>query len=158
MLANEDGLIRGLASPIYPLLTAEDAGAAAGDCGRDPRNAPSGEMFRYGIRWAGLDLLARFRIREGMTLCVDMMNEFEWGRDQNQCTEPLKKYGGAAKEVVPRLQVTILALRKAIEAEPWNEKTWNKDILAIEQLIKEIEAGQNPAPVLSIEEFTGKKK
>ena len=27
---------------------------------------------------------------------------------------------------------------KAIEADPWNGNTWNKDILAIEQLIKKI--------------------
>jgi hypothetical protein len=31
-------------------------------------------------------------------------------------------------------------------------------IFAIEQLIKEIEANQNPTPMLSVEEFTGKKK
>jgi hypothetical protein len=31
-------------------------------------------------------------------------------------------------------------------------------IFAIEQLIKVIEADQNPAPMLSIEEFTGKRK
>ena len=159
VLANEDGLIRGLAAGIYPMLSAEDAQALLPEIVAATRkNAPSGEMFRYGIRWAGLNLLARFRIREGMALCVDMMNEFEWGRDQNQCTKPLKEYGGAAKEVIPRLQETILALRKAIEAEPWNGNTWNKDILAIEQLIKEIEADQNLAPVVSIGEFIGKKE
>jgi hypothetical protein len=158
VLANEDGLIRGLAAGIYPMLSAEDAKALLPQIVAAIRkNAPSGEMFRYEIRWAGLNLLARFRIREGMGLCVDLMNEFEWGRDQNQCLKPLKKYGGAAKEVIPRLRETILALRNAIKAEPWNGKTWNQDILAIEKLIKEIEADQNPAPVLSIEEFIGKK-
>ena len=87
VLANQDGLIRGLAAPIYPLLSAEDAKALLPEIvAATRRNAPSGEMFRYGIRWAGLNLLARFRIREGMGICVDMMNELEWGRDQNQCT------------------------------------------------------------------------
>jgi hypothetical protein len=158
VLANEDGLIRGLAAGIYPMLSAEDAKALLPEIVEATRkNAPSGEMFRYGIRWAGLDLLARFRIREGMALCVDMLNEFEWGRDQNQCTKPLKKYGGAAKEVVPRLRETIAATRKAIKAEPWNGEGWNKDILAIEKLIKEIEADKNSAPVQSIEEFIGRK-
>ena len=32
----------------------------------------------------------------------------------------LKKYGGAAKEMIPRLRETILAMRKGNEAEPWN--------------------------------------
>jgi hypothetical protein len=108
------------------------------------------------IRWAGLELLARFRIREGMGICVDMMNEFEWGCEGERCIKPLKAYGGAAKEMIPRLRETIAAIRKAIEAKPWNGEGWGKDIQAIEKLIKEIEADKKPAPVLSIEEFTGK--
>ena len=159
VLANEDGLIRGLAAGIYPMLSAEDVKALLPEIlAATRKNAPSGEMFRMDIRWAGLNLLARFRIREGMALCVDMMNEFDWGCEQEQCTKPLKKYGGAAKEVIPQLRESILATRKAIKAEPWNAKGWNKDILATEKLIKEIEADNNPAPVLSIEEFTGKSK
>jgi hypothetical protein len=59
--------------------------------------------------------------------------------------------------MIPRLRETILATRKAIKAEPWNGEGWNKDILAIEKLIEQIEADKNPAPVLSIEEFTGRK-
>jgi hypothetical protein len=158
VLTNEDGLIRGLAAAVYPLLSAEDAKALLPQIVAATRkNAPSGEMFRYGIRWAGLDLLARFRSREGMALCVEMMNEFDWGCSQNQCITPLKKYGGAAKEVIPQLRESTLATRKAIKAEPWNAEGWNKDIAAIEKLIKEIEADNNPAPVLSIKEFTGKK-
>jgi len=58
---------------------------------------------------------------------------------------------------LPRLRETILAARTAIKAEPWNAAGWNKNILTIEQLIRDIEADKNPAPVLSIEEFTGKK-
>jgi hypothetical protein len=63
----------------------------------------------------------------------------------------------AVVQFLALLVLTAATLRKAIEAEPWNGNTWNRDILAIEQLIKEIEADRNPAPVLSIEEFTGKK-
>jgi hypothetical protein len=159
VLANEDGLIRGLAAAIYPLLSAEDAKALMPEIlAATRKNAPSGEMFRMGIRWAGLDLLARFRIREGMGICVDVMQEHDWGCEKNQCINPLKKYGGAANEVIPQLRETIAATRKAIAAEPWNAEGWKKDILAIEKLIEEIEADKNPAPVLSIEEFTGKKQ
>ena len=157
VLANEDGLIRGLAAGIYPMLSAEDAKALLPEIlAATRKNAPSGEMFRMDIRWAGLDLLARFRIREGMALCVDMMNEFEWGCERERCTKALKKYGGAAKVMIPRLRATIAATRKAIQAEPWNAEGWNKDIQAIERLIKEIEADKNSAPVLSIEEFIGR--
>ena len=57
-----------------------------------------------------------------------------------------------------RHRTKFLAPRKAIKAEPWNAKGWNKDILALEKWIKEIEADQNPASVLSIEKFIGKKR
>jgi hypothetical protein len=102
------------------MLSAEDAKALLPEILEATRkNVPSGEMFRMNIRWGG-DLLARFRIRDGMGLCVDMMNEFEWGRNQNQYTKPLKKYGRTTKEMIPRLRETILATRKANKAEPWN--------------------------------------
>ncbi|MHB8862446.1 MAG: DUF6288 domain-containing protein [Pirellulaceae bacterium] len=158
VLANEDGLIRGLAAPIYPLLSAEDVRALLPEIVAATRkNAPSGEMFRYGIRWAGLNLLARFRIREGMEICVDMMNEFEWGSEQEQCIRPLKQYGGAAKEVIPRLRDTIAAMPKGYEVNRWNSRL-NADILAIERLINEIESDRNATPVVSIEEFLAERK
>lgn len=154
VLANEDSVIRGLAAGVYPLLSAEDARALLPEIVEATRkNAPSGEMFRYGIRLAGLDLLARFRIREAMGLCVDIMNEFEWGREQGPCVKALKKYGGAAKEVVPRLRETIAALRQENEAKRMDVKNMNRDVAALEALIKEIEADEHPAPVVGIEEF-----
>lgn len=159
VLANEDSVIRGLAAGIYPLLTVEDAKALLPEIVEATRtNAPSGEMFRYGIRWAGLDLLARFRIREGMGLCVDMLNEFEWGREQNKCINALRKYGGAAREVIPRLRETIAALRRENEARRMDTKSMDRDILAIEALIREIEADESTGPVLSIEEFVGRER
>jgi len=159
ILANEDGLIRGLAAGVYPMLSPQDAKALLPEIVEATRkNAPSGEMFRYGIRWAGLDLLARLRIREGMALCVDLANELEWGRDLNRCLRPLEKYGGAAKEVIPRLQETIVAMRRHHQANGGDVKNLNRDILAIEKLIQAIEADKNPAPVLSIEEFTARKE
>jgi hypothetical protein len=156
ILANEDGLIRGLAAGIYPLLSADDVKALLPEIVAATRkNAPSGEMFRMGIRWAGLELLARFRIREGMGICVDMMNEYEWGRELDPCIKPLKKFGGAAKEVIPRLRETMAAMPKGYEANQWNSSL-TPDIQSIKKLIKEIESDKNPAPVLSVEEFTGK--
>ena len=154
VLANEDGLVRGLAANVYPLLSAEDVKALLPDIVAATRhNAPSGEMFRFGIRWAGLDLLARFRIREGMGLCIDMMNEYEWGARQGQCLEPLRRYGGAAREVVPRLRETMVAMREGYAANQW-QKRLEPDTLAIEKLIAEIEADPDPDPVTTIAEFT----
>ena len=154
VLANEDGLVRGLVAGIYPLLTAEDVKALLPEIvAATRRNAPSGEMFRFGIRWAGLELLARHRIREGMEICVDMLNEYEWGAEQARCLAPLAQYGGAAREVVPRLRDTMIAMREGYAANQW-QKRLGPDTAAIEKLIAAIEADHAPAPVVSLEEFT----
>jgi hypothetical protein len=154
VLANEDGLIRGLAAPLYPLLSAEDVRVLLPEIVTATRkNAPSGEMFRHGIRWAGLELLARFRIREGMGICVDMMNEFEWGSEQGPCLAALRKYGGAAREVIPRLHETRVAMRKGYADNHWNDRL-KPDLQAIEKLITEIEADPNSPTVFGMNEFT----
>ena len=51
---------------------------------RSSRLAPSNEMFADGVRLAGLDLLSRLRIREGMTLCVSVLEPERWGERANR--------------------------------------------------------------------------
>jgi len=50
----------------------------------------------------------------------------------------------------------MVAMRKGYEENQWQSRL-NKDTQAIEALIKEIEADQSPAPVVSAEEFTGRR-
>jgi hypothetical protein len=84
------------------MLSAEDAKGLLPEILEATRkNAPSGEMFRMNIRWAGLDLLARFRIRDGMGLCVDMMNEFEWGRKEPIHQAPEEVWRGRERDDTP---------------------------------------------------------
>ncbi|MGD0088390.1 MAG: DUF6288 domain-containing protein [Planctomycetota bacterium] len=156
LLTNEDGRIRGLVAPVYPLLSPEDAKALLPEIVKAIREpAPSGEMFAYGIRFAGLDLLARLRIREGMPLCVDIMNEFRWGRQLSRCIAPLTQYGGAAQEALPRIRE--VRQKMAATDKNWEKKDndLKRDILAVDKLIAAIEADKNPAPVRSMEEFSG---
>lgn len=155
VISNEDGLIRGLAAGIYPLLTPDDARAILPELVSAIRtNAPSGEMFRYGVRYNGLDLLARLRITEGMALSIDLMNEFEWGSEVGRCIRPLRAYGGAARPLIPRLHETIAAMRADVKANNGDTKKLDRDVKAIEGLIAAIEADTNPAPTQSIEAFT----
>ena len=160
VIGNEDGLIRGLAAGVYPLLTLEDTKALLPEITDAVRTVPvSGEMFRYGVRFAGLDLLAQHRIREGMDLCVDLMNEFQWGRKMDRCLGALGKYGGAAKEVLPRVretQQTMEGMLKATEAKGWKDEELKKDIQAVAKLVAKIEADKNAPPVVGVEEFTGR--
>lgn len=160
VIGNEDGLIRGLASGVYPILSLEDTKALLPEIVEAVRTVPvSGEMFRYGVRFAGVDVLAQHRIRDGMDLCVDLMNEFQWGRKMDRCVGALVKYGGAAKEVLPRIretQQTMEANLKATEAKGWKDDELKKDIQAVAKLVAKIEADKNPAPVVSLEEFIGR--
>jgi len=110
-------------------------------------------MFAYGIRFAGLDLLARLRIREGMALCVDLMNEFRWGRDLSRCVQPLSRYGGAARELLPRLRETRQKLMD--KDKDWEKKDDDRkrDILSMGKLITAIESDPNPPAVRSMADF-----
>jgi hypothetical protein len=107
VLQNQDGRTRGELSPIYGKLTDQDIAMLLPEVVQAVRKmAPSGEMFADGIRLAGLDLLSRLGIREGMPLCVEVIDAGRWGlgRRLPKCLEYLARYGGNAREVLPQLR------------------------------------------------------
>jgi hypothetical protein len=100
--------------------------------------APSDEMFADGIRLAGLDLLSRLHIREGMHLCVSTI-EWRWGNEFQKRLEFLTRYGVHAKEVLPQLR------KKRPE--------WPDGAKAIDTCIADIEAGKNAPTLVSLKDF-----
>jgi len=145
LLKNEDGRIRSLVTPAYRLLSPRDMATLLPDIVEAIRKpAPSGEMFAYDIRMAGLDLLARLRISEGMPLCVDLMNERRWGREFSRPAQALASYGGAARDMIPRLQQ---------ETRPIAAKEGKKQLELLEKLIADIEADKSSKPVRSMKDF-----
>ena len=106
-LKNQDGRARGEIGGIYqqldyqqikPLLPAiRDAVAVM---------APSGIMFASGIRIAGLQVLEKYHIRQGMALCLKVMSPHKWGQGQRipKCLAILARYGAAAKPLLPQLR------------------------------------------------------
>jgi hypothetical protein len=100
--------------------------------------------YAYGIRMAGVELLSRLRIREGMPLCVDLLNEHRWGREFPRAARALAGYGGAAKEMLPRLEKETREITK---------KEGQKQSDAFEQLIAAIKADKEPKPVRTMAEF-----
>lgn len=154
LLINEDGRIRGLVAPIYRMLTPEDVAALLPNIIEAIKTpAPSGEMFAYGIRFAGFDLLARMRISDVMPMCVEVMNEFRWGRKLNRCVEPLALFGGAATGLLPRIRETR---QKLVETDKgWEKKDndFKRDIISLDKLIVQIEADRAPQPVRSMADF-----
>ena len=119
-LTNEDGRARGTIAGIYgklsyeqikPLLPAIHKAVAV--------PAPSGIMFADGIRVAGLELLAKHKIREGIPLCLDVMQIQNWGKARRipRCLKALESYGAAAKPLLPQLRQLEKDLVKHREAK-----------------------------------------
>ncbi len=105
-LGNEDGRARGALASVYRNLTYEEIEPllpAIHQAVVEP--AASGVMFADGIRLSGLEILAKHRIREGVSLCLDVMGVDRWGKKNRiiRCLKILQTYGGAAKPVLPRL-------------------------------------------------------
>ena len=76
--------------------------------------APTGIMFADAIRLEGLDLLARHRVKEGMELCLEILDLDSWGKRNRilRCLKALRQYGGAAKPLLPQLQEIQVQLLK----------------------------------------------
>jgi len=107
VLENDDGAARLTLGHIYEKLTDRDLAVLLPAIVKAiERLAPSDEMFGDVIRLAGLDLLSRLHIREGMQLCVSVMEVERWGEEDRVIPglDYLKRYGKEANAVVPQLQ------------------------------------------------------
>ena len=104
VLENDDGAARLTLAHYYDKLSERDLAALLPAIIKAiEKMAPSDEMFADVIRLAGLDLLSRLHIREGMDLCVSTI-EWRWGNGYQKRLEYLKRYGAHAKEVLPALR------------------------------------------------------
>ena len=172
VLANQDSRIRSYVTPIYSLLRPEDLKALLPDIIKTVQTpAPSGEMYGYQTRFSGLSLLAKLRIREGMQICVDMMNEndgvyswrgvkpakpeFRWGLDLSKCAAALNEYGGAAKDFLPKIRE--VRERRAQQMQRGNSSKIAKEVADLDKAIAAIETDKNPAPVISLASYIGQK-
>ena len=151
VLQNDDSAARGSLSRMYGKLTDEDVVALLPAIVQAiEKLAPSNEMFGDGIRLAGLDLLSRLHIREGMTLCVSVMEPTRWGAGNRlpKCLEFLGRYGMHAKEVLPQLREMRQNL---ISSE--REKEKSERVRLLDASVAVIEASQASPTVLSLKEF-----
>ncbi|MCX7048473.1 MAG: DUF6288 domain-containing protein [Candidatus Sumerlaeota bacterium] len=151
MLTAEDGLSRSQLASVYPKLNDAELDLLWPDILRaTEKSAPSGEMFSDGIRLAGLELLAKHHIKEGMRVCLI------YGRTQNpwdsqdrmwEIMKALKSYGAAAKELLPELR----SLAAYCKTEPnFPDDCKKKKTAAVEDAIKAIEAATTQPQLRSI--------
>jgi hypothetical protein len=147
-LLNEDGRARGTLGNIYEKLSfPEIQPILPAIYEAIVKPAPSGEMFADGVRMAGLDLLARNKIKEGLPLCLSLMELDRWGKQNRitHCLESLARYGGAAKPLLPQLRQIEKELRAHREA-----KSVETQIETLNKIIKNIESAPGTVELRSL--------
>ncbi len=151
LLQNEDSVARASVRKIFDDLTVRDLAELLPAVSMAvERLAPSNEMFGDGIRLAGLDLLSRLHIREGMTLCVSVMEPARWGAGKRigPCIEYLLRYGAQARDVLPQLK----EVRAQIAAAS-GRKADNELLGKVDNCIEAIQSSTAHPAVISISEF-----
>lgn len=157
ILENDDAATRGLLKSAYTKLSDGDIAALLPVIVKAvEQSAPSDVMFADGIRLAGLDLLSRLHIREGMPLCVELMEPDRWGASRRipGCIKYLGRYGGNAKTAVGRLR----DVRETVIRKDRRQREKNPQAVAIEQLIAAIEKDENPPRLTGVDEFVSAHK
>lgn len=142
-LGNQDGRARGVITSVYRNLSYQEIEPLLPEIHRavvEP--APSGEMFADGIRLGGLEVLARHRIKEGIRLCVDVIEPDRWGAGNRipGCLQALQQYGAAAAPVLPELRE--LEQQLANKRRPGDKD--RKHIELLQQTMAAIEADTEP--------------
>ena len=96
---------------------------------------------------SGLDLLAKYHIREGMPLCIDLLDLDRWNKRSRitRCLNALQVYGGNAKSLIPRLKDVEKQLMRHREA-----RGLQPQIDLVRETIALIEADGNPPELKSI--------
>ncbi len=144
ILQNDDGRTRGeLANSVRSVKDGRQLAAflpAIIAATRD--SAPSGIMFADGIRMAGLDLLSRMRISEGMEFCVDQIELGRWGDDGRipRCLAALKRYGGNARDLLPKIR----QVRQKVASRGGSAKSKAATLATFDDVIKTITEDKNP--------------
>jgi HEAT repeat protein len=149
LLAHEDSVPRGAASRTFKNLTDEDLVALLPAIVKAiEKIAPSNEMFADGVRLAGLDLLSRLGIREGMDLCVSVIEPSRWGEDDRttNCLKYLARYGTHAKPLLPKVQ-ELRAYLANVKKRP------AKKLAEVDALIAAIESATATPTLVNLADF-----
>jgi HEAT repeat protein len=149
LLQHQDSVPRSAAGKTFDHLDDRDLVALLPDIVKAiERLAPSNEMFGDGVRLAGLDLLARLHVREGMDLCLVVMEPERWGAGNRikGCLASLQRYGTHAKSKLPALKD---ARARLVAARNPSAET----LAAYDQAIAAIESATTAPELVSIAEF-----
>ena len=149
-LKNQDGRARTNIGSVYRYLSPEDIKPLLPAIYQATiKPAPSGEMFADGIRVEGLRVLAKNRIKEGISACVAYsrhQNPWESQIRTPELMEILLSYGTHAKAVIPQLNQLANYFEKEEKEFPEDLKIQKAN--CIRDTIRKIEASKD-TPALS---------
>lgn len=153
ILKNEDGWARSFAGSLLNDLSEDDLKMLMPDILKAVEElAPSGIMFASGIRTAGLKVLAKHKIKEGMLLCLDITEIEKWGKKGrvHSCLKSLESYGPAAvKTILPKVKELEKRMLKHKEA-----KSVLKDSVSlIRKIIEEAEKATGEPDFVTLKEL-----
>lgn len=141
-LQNEDGRARSAYTIIYDRLTFDQLRPllpAIHQAVVEP--SPSGIMFASQIRMAGLQLLSKNHVEEGLSASMHMLKtQNKWGSEKriHEILECLLRYGAHAKPLIPEMEAFAASIQDGEEGFP---KHLSKQKAGdIREAIKKIEA------------------
>jgi len=151
LMKHEDSVVRGAAGKAFTHLSDADLVALLPDMVKAIEHiAPSNEMFADGVRLAGLDVLSRLHIREGMDLCLAVIEPDRWGEKNRakSCLTYFQRYGAAAKPLLPKLQGIRAHVASVKEGAAAAEQ-----LAELDKCIAAIESSTTPPTLVSIADF-----
>lgn len=152
-LKNQDGRARGSIGSVYRNLSADKIKPllpAIYQAVIEP--APSGEMFADSIRVEGLRLLAKHRVEEGMSACVQYTRDQNPWDSQERTPELMKvllTYGAHAKSVIPEL--TRIADYFEKDEPDFPKELMRRKAKSVRETIRAIEASTDSPELIRLE-------
>lgn len=151
-LKNQDGRARGSIGSVYRNLSFDEIKPllpAIYQAIIEP--APSGEMFADSIRVEGLRLLAKYRIEEGISACVNYTRDQNPWASEHRTPELMKillSYGTHAKSVIPEL--TKIAHYFEKEEKDFPKELGIRKATCVRETIRAIEASTDSPQLIRI--------
>ena len=152
-LENDDSVVRGSLIPALDVLDDRNLGPLLPSLVKAiEKPAPTNEMWSEDIRLAGLDILSRRHILEGMALCVSSI-EWRWEINVEQRMEYLLRYGQNAKEVLPAIRKLVHDIdQKGDSADLGGERKF------LSKAIARIEASSKKPTLIPLQDFITRAK
>jgi hypothetical protein len=151
-LRNEDGRARSAVGNLYerlPFDWLEPLLPAILEATMEP--APSGIMFADGVRTAGLELLAKHRIAEGLEACVHYVRHQKQHGSEKRTPDVLKillGYGAHAQAWIPELE--RIAVYFEDDEQDFPKQLSRQKAAAVRDAIRAIEASEERPELIRI--------